>query len=96
AGMGDVIFASLYELLKQRGVKFEFFHQLQQLTPGADDNGQHCVATVLLQQHNINLESFWSDWPGCYETHFGASLPTKTLQFKEDFDRLILGVSVAS
>lgn len=137
AGMGDVIFAPLYELLKQRGVKFEFFHQLQQLTPGADDNGQHCVATVLLQQqvslntsaayqplvnvknlpcwpseplyqqidsaqaellqqHNINLESFWSDWPGCYETHFGASLPTKTLQFKEDFDRLILGVSVAS
>ncbi|WP_149981008.1 NAD(P)-binding protein [Pseudoalteromonas rhizosphaerae] len=137
AGMGDVIFAPLYELLKQRGVNFEFFHQLQQLTPGIDESGQKCVASVLLQQqvslnnsseyqplidvknlacwpseplyqqinheqalllkqNNINLESFWSDWPSCYQAHFGAQLPTKTLQFKDDFDRLILGVSVAS
>jgi uncharacterized protein with NAD-binding domain and iron-sulfur cluster len=28
AGMGDVVFAPLYTLLKQRGVKFEFFHRL--------------------------------------------------------------------
>ncbi|TMN72377.1 hypothetical protein CWB85_07225 [Pseudoalteromonas sp. S1727] len=137
AGMGDVIFAPLYELLKQRGVKFEFFHQLQQLTPGVDSKGQHCVESVLLQQqvslntcaeyqplvdvknlpcwpseplyqqinsaeaellqqHNINLESFWSDWPARYKAHFGTELETKTLQFNEDFDRLILGVSVAS
>lgn len=29
AGMGDVVFAPFYEVLKRRGVKFEFFHRLQ-------------------------------------------------------------------
>jgi uncharacterized protein with NAD-binding domain and iron-sulfur cluster len=28
AGMGDVVFAPLYEALKRRGVRFEFFHRL--------------------------------------------------------------------
>jgi len=28
AGMGDVVFAPLYEVLKRRGVRFEFFHRL--------------------------------------------------------------------
>ena len=28
AGMGDVIFAPFYEVLRRRGVKFEFFHKL--------------------------------------------------------------------
>jgi uncharacterized protein with NAD-binding domain and iron-sulfur cluster len=29
AGMGDVVFAPLYQVLKQRGVRFEFFHRLR-------------------------------------------------------------------
>ncbi len=29
AGMGDVVFAPFYEVLKARGVKFEFFHRLE-------------------------------------------------------------------
>ncbi|KPJ82976.1 MAG: hypothetical protein AMS19_06050 [Gemmatimonas sp. SG8_23] len=28
AGMGDIVFTPLYEVLKQRGVRFEFFHRL--------------------------------------------------------------------
>jgi uncharacterized protein with NAD-binding domain and iron-sulfur cluster len=36
AGMGDTIFAPLYEVLKRRGVKFEFFHRVEKLTPTAD------------------------------------------------------------
>jgi uncharacterized protein with NAD-binding domain and iron-sulfur cluster len=31
AGMGDVVFAPLYELLHKRGVKFEFFHRVEAL-----------------------------------------------------------------
>lgn len=31
AGMGDVVFAPLYSLLKQRGVKFDFFHEVSSL-----------------------------------------------------------------
>lgn len=29
AGMGDIVFAPLYEVLKKRGVAFEFFHRLE-------------------------------------------------------------------
>ena len=34
--MGDVIFAPLYRVLKQRGVKFEFFHRVRELHLAAD------------------------------------------------------------
>jgi uncharacterized protein with NAD-binding domain and iron-sulfur cluster len=39
AGMGDVVFAPLYQVLRRRGVRFEFFHKLTNLglsAPGAD------------------------------------------------------------
>jgi uncharacterized protein with NAD-binding domain and iron-sulfur cluster len=31
AGMGDIVFAPFYEVLKRRGVKFQFFHRLENL-----------------------------------------------------------------
>jgi len=31
SGMGDIVFAPLYEVLKRRGVKFHFFHRLRNL-----------------------------------------------------------------
>lgn len=31
AGMGDIVFAPLYEVLKRRGVRFEFFHRLRNI-----------------------------------------------------------------
>jgi len=36
AGMGDVVFGPLYEVLTQRGVKFKFFHAVRNLKPSAD------------------------------------------------------------
>jgi uncharacterized protein with NAD-binding domain and iron-sulfur cluster len=33
AGAGDVIFAPIYEVLRDRGVKFEFFHRVLELVP---------------------------------------------------------------
>ena len=35
AGMGDVVFAPLYQVLRRRGVRFQFFHRLDnvQLAP---------------------------------------------------------------
>ena len=38
AGMGDTIFAPLYTVLKQRGVKFEFFHRVKALHLSADQS----------------------------------------------------------
>ncbi|MEM7525109.1 MAG: NAD(P)-binding protein, partial [Pseudomonadota bacterium] len=31
AGMGDIVFAPFYEVLERRGVKFEFFHRLENI-----------------------------------------------------------------
>lgn len=36
AGMGDVVFGPFYEVLRRRGVKFQFFHQVEELVPDAD------------------------------------------------------------
>ncbi|WP_404340356.1 NAD(P)-binding protein [Pseudoalteromonas mariniglutinosa] len=136
AGMGDVIFAPIYELLSKRGVKFVFFHQLTDLTPGVDAQGRPIVERIqlcqqaslketvyqplvdvknlpcwpsnplyhqldpvqaqLLQDNDINLESFWSNWPKIYQDNFNQPLPIKQLNVADDFDTLILGVSVAS
>ena len=38
-GMGDIISAPLYEVLKRRGVKFQFFHRVRALRPGKDGAG---------------------------------------------------------
>ena len=38
-GMGEIVFTPLYEVLKQRGVKFQFFTRVESLTLG--DDGQH-------------------------------------------------------
>jgi uncharacterized protein with NAD-binding domain and iron-sulfur cluster len=36
AGMGDTIFAPIYEALKKRGVKFKYCHRLREVVPSAD------------------------------------------------------------
>jgi uncharacterized protein with NAD-binding domain and iron-sulfur cluster len=46
AGMGDVVFAPLYEVLRRRGVRFEFFHRLEDVRIGADGDGAPHVATL--------------------------------------------------
>lgn len=135
AGMGDVVFAPLYLVLRQRGVRFRFFHRVKNLClshdkksiasveiarqvdvrdsaneyqPLIEVNGLPCwPAEPLyhqlvqgdqlqeLSQHDkqatgynlYNLESFWTKWKDVGEV---------TLCVGEDFDRVILGVSLAS
>lgn len=48
AGMGDIVFAPLYEVLKRRGVKFEFFHRLDRLCLGSDKG--HVARIEMTQQ----------------------------------------------
>ena len=36
AGMGDIVFAPMYQVLKDRGVRFEFFHRVEALHLDAD------------------------------------------------------------
>lgn len=48
AGMGDVVFTPFYEVLKRRGVKFNFFHKVENLVPDALDKTQ--IASIKLTQ----------------------------------------------
>jgi uncharacterized protein with NAD-binding domain and iron-sulfur cluster len=52
AGMGDVVFAPLYEVLRRRGVRFEFFHRVDELEieplEHASATAKHRVARVRL------------------------------------------------
>lgn len=47
AGMGDTIFAPLYEVLKKRGVKFQFFHRVKNLV--LSDN-QQAIAKIQISR----------------------------------------------
>lgn len=43
SGMGDAVFAPLYQLCRKNGVRFEFFHRVDSLEPAADGES---IATV--------------------------------------------------
>ncbi|MEM8638998.1 MAG: NAD(P)-binding protein [Cyanobacteria bacterium P01_G01_bin.54] len=69
AGMGDTIFAPVYALLKQRGVKFKFFHRVTHL--GLDPSQTEITSIQLKQQANlkgadydplIQVKDLWC-WP---------------------------------
>jgi uncharacterized protein with NAD-binding domain and iron-sulfur cluster len=47
AGMGDVVFAPLYQVLKQRGVQFEFFHRLRNVGLSAQRAGESAYVETL-------------------------------------------------
>jgi uncharacterized protein with NAD-binding domain and iron-sulfur cluster len=40
AGMGDAVFAPLWEVLRKRGVRFEFFHRLEDVRVGDGEPGE--------------------------------------------------------
>jgi uncharacterized protein with NAD-binding domain and iron-sulfur cluster len=47
AGMGDIVFAPLWEVLKKRGVRFEFFHRLEQIRLGDAAPGEKPFVSAL-------------------------------------------------
>jgi uncharacterized protein with NAD-binding domain and iron-sulfur cluster len=47
AGMGDVVFAPFYEVLKRRGVGFRFFHRLRNIKLGEPDRAGRCHVAAL-------------------------------------------------
>ncbi len=56
AGMGDVVFAPLYEVLKRRGVRFEFFHAVTALRPGG--TGVDAIEVVRQAELAPGLEEY--------------------------------------
>lgn len=55
AGMGDTIFAPLYLVLKQRGVKFEFFQRVDDLQLSEDKTR---IARIVIGQQAITLGEY--------------------------------------
>ena len=47
AGMGDIVFAPLYEVLRRRGVKFEFFHRVEHLHLSED---KRSIASIKMKR----------------------------------------------
>jgi uncharacterized protein with NAD-binding domain and iron-sulfur cluster len=47
AGMGDTVFGPLYQVLKKRGVKFEFFHRVKELKLSPD---KQSIASITIDR----------------------------------------------
>ena len=47
AGFGDTIFTPIYQVLKSRGVNFQFFHKVTDLLPSADGSS---IETIVVEQ----------------------------------------------
>ena len=47
AGMGDVVFTPLYQVLRRRGVRFAFFHRLDNVVLGKGRAGKHLYVSAL-------------------------------------------------
>ncbi len=127
AGMGETIFAPLYEVLQRRGVHFQFFHRVDRLEVGEtngkmriecihlgrqatlkdperpyqpliDVHGLPCwppkpdfdqlVEGQALRESGASLEDAWTSWKD--------PVPPLVLQADQDFDRVVLGISIAA
>ncbi len=61
AGMGDVIFAPMFEVLQRRGVKFRFFHKVTNLGLAADGNSIETISMdvqATLKDPSVPYEPF--------------------------------------
>jgi len=123
AGMGDAIFAPIYQVLQQRGVNFQFFSKVTNLGLGTDGsintisidiqatlangissyvplvtvnelpcwpnfpNTQYLEQGNEILAGNVNLESYYSTW---------KPVQQQTLQKGQDFDLVILGISIGA
>jgi len=128
AGMGDVVFTPLYQVLKARGVRFEFFHRLQSvrladpetLAPGERPYVEALELAVqakvrggeyqpLVDVHGVPSWPAAPDWGQlvngakmrregwAFESHWDRrKVADRTLKVTEDFDFVVLGVSVGA
>jgi uncharacterized protein with NAD-binding domain and iron-sulfur cluster len=97
AGMGDVVFAPLYEVLKRRGVRFEFFHKLTNVGLSPDEAEPH-VATLAFDVQAICRDGEYSPlvdvrglpcWPAeplFDQLDHGAALRAQGAEFESAWD----------
>lgn len=122
-GMGEIVFTPLYEVLKARGVKFRFFHKVEELR--LDDNRMRLseirgtLQAVPLAgddgydpMFDYEGRKVWPSRPFYAQLKDGAALEAAnedfesawapegkdkfTLRQGEDFDLVVLGISVGA
>jgi uncharacterized protein with NAD-binding domain and iron-sulfur cluster len=122
AGMGDAIFAPMYEALRARGVRFEFFTEVTNI--GVSPDGQLVDRIAIRRQARVLGDAEYRplqpdagglpSWPAepLYEQLVGGASALRDVAFEagqsgpdatehelevgEDFDDVVLGISVAS
>lgn len=102
AGMGEVVFAPLYSVLRKRGVEFRFFHTVRSIAASADG---HSVSRVVVERAAqprgsgydplVELDGLpvWPDRP-ILERLQSTEPGSVVLRKGEDFDALVLGISL--
>ncbi|MEP6733537.1 MAG: FAD-dependent oxidoreductase [bacterium] len=89
AGMGDVVFAPLYEVLKARGVRFEFFHRLRdvRLAPARKGETPYVEALELDVQAKVRGNR---EYQPLVDVHGVSCWPSRP-----DYSQLIGGAKLA-
>ena len=120
--MGDVVFAPLYQLLRSRGVRFEFFHRLEKVTinrqgsergeapyvEALEFDRQAIVSAAGGEYRPLDAKGCWPASPDyaqlaqpsasearqfeCYWDR--RRIGVRTLKVVDDFDFVVLGVSI--
>jgi uncharacterized protein with NAD-binding domain and iron-sulfur cluster len=103
AGMGDIVFAPFYEVLKKRGVRFRFFHRLTNVAIASEGKRAHVRALEFDVQARIagggeyrplkkvrGLPS-WPAGPDYAQLVEGARLRREGRQFEAHADRRRVG-----
>lgn len=57
AGMGDVVFAPIYEVLRRRGVRFKFFHRVEEIEFGSDPDREIRPRALQVQRIRMNRQA---------------------------------------
>jgi uncharacterized protein with NAD-binding domain and iron-sulfur cluster len=98
AGMGEIVFAPLYEVLLRRGVRFEFFHRLENVRLSADEQPHVAALELDVQACVRNPDGYsplvdvgglpcWPAEPDFAQLEDGERLRAEAWDFESFWDR---------
>jgi uncharacterized protein with NAD-binding domain and iron-sulfur cluster len=99
AGMGDTVFTPFYEVLKRRGVKFEFFHAVTKLHLSPAGNGNLVESIDVVPQVELTGADYnplvisrelecWPDEPDWNQLKDGQQLKEQHVNFELEMNPL--------
>jgi uncharacterized protein with NAD-binding domain and iron-sulfur cluster len=97
SGMGDVVFAPLYEVLRRRGVRFEFFHRLENVRLSSESEPHVDALEFDVQARTpshgpyeplVDVDGLpcWPNQPLWAQLHDGSRLEHEGRDFESFFD----------